>query len=100
MKEALKVIIGGIGMIAFFIAQFGGVALHLFTILTAFEVDGFIGALLALIMPFFAQCWWFFKSWANYGSAFNPYGSWVLAYLGLWACLWVGMGIFALLFND
>lgn len=89
MKNVIGVGLMVISAPLFMAIQFGGVVIHLVTILRAYTVDGFGGALLALVLPFFAEIWWFFKSWNDYGMILNPYGIWIVSYFGAWAGAWV-----------
>ncbi len=68
----------------------GGVALHLFTVLIAFERYGFLSATIAFVMPFIAQMYFVFKTITVTGAWINFYTFWVACYLAAcaaWAVL-------------
>lgn len=72
---------------------FGGIAVHLYTILVAYKIAGFFAAILALAMPLIAQIYWFIKIWINIGSFLNGYSVVILAYI---AVMVVTFGTFGL----
>lgn len=70
--------VGGVLMIGTWIAGF---MLHLYTILFAYKVSGFISAALALAMPFIAQIYWVFSAWRHTGDFINGFSFYVFAYI-------------------
>jgi len=72
--------IGFLGVL-FITMKILGVLIHLFTVLMANEVDGFIGAALAFIFPGVAEVFWFVRVWIITGTVFNPYSIGILAYV-------------------
>lgn len=58
-----------------------GVLIHLFTVLMAYEVSGFIMAAVTLAMPVFAELFWFVRVWIIREEFLNPYTMGILVYL-------------------
>jgi hypothetical protein len=59
----------------------GGVALHLYTVLVAFQFWGFLSAMLALCVPFVAELVCFIVFWWKSGTLFNGYSFYALLFL-------------------
>lgn len=80
----MKFIIGIIESVASFLlftSWVAGIALHLYTILVAYQVSGFFSAFLALIFPVFAELYWLAKSWWTSGEFVNGYSIYVMAFV-------------------
>lgn len=58
-----------------------GLALHLFTVLIAYEWAGFLSAMLAFAMPLLAEIYYVVKTITVTGLWLNFYTEWVLLYL-------------------
>jgi hypothetical protein len=61
-----------------------GVLIHLFTVLMANEVDGFIMAAVTLVTPVVAELFWFVRVWIIRGEFLNPYTMGILAYVSVY----------------
>lgn len=81
--------LSSLGTLMVFGNYVAGVALHLYTILVAFKVSGFIAAGLALVLPFFAEAYWFIAFWWKMGTVLNGYSFYVLLYV-IWFIIGVG----------
>ena len=71
----------GVLGILFLIMNILGVLIHLFTVLMANEVDGFIMAAVTLVLPVVAELFWFVKVWIIRGEFLNPYTMGILVYV-------------------
>ena len=58
-----------------------GISLHLYTILVAYKVSGFISALIALSLPFITQVYWVIKMWHITDHFINGYSFYVFIYI-------------------
>ena len=83
-----NVTIGFVGIL-FLVMEILGVLIHLFTVLMANEVDGFISAAVAFIFPVVAELFWFVRVWMITGSFLNPYSIGILAYVVVFVLLGV-----------
>lgn len=72
----------GIGTLLMAITWFSGICLHLYTVLFAYKVSGFIAALFALILPIIAQIYWVFAAWSKTGDFINGFSFYVFVYAG------------------
>jgi len=70
-----------------------GLVVHVWTILIAFAASGLIGAVITLILPVLAQIYWFIKIWGVAGNVLNWYCMAVLAYIGCWLVVAVGVNM-------
>lgn len=70
-----------IGGIIYVIIWLAGIAIHLYTVLMAFSVKGFIAALFTLCLPVLAEVYWTFVSWQASGAFINMYSVIILAYV-------------------
>lgn len=59
-----------------------GVMLHLYTILIAFKMSGFMAAFIALSLPVLAQIYWFFVAWNKTGEFINGFSFYIILYVG------------------
>lgn len=71
-----------IGSFLLAITWFSGLFLHLYTILFAYKVSGFIAAVIALVMPVLAQIYCVFVAWYKTGEFINWYSFYVFVYIG------------------
>jgi hypothetical protein len=55
------------------IAQFGAAAFHVYTVIIAYEMNGFVGAFLTLLLPGFSQIWYAWHIWGMTGTFWNVY---------------------------
>lgn len=72
-----------------------GLLIHVLTILIAFSVSGIIGAIISLMLPLISQIFWFIKMWSVAGTILNPYCIIILAYIGSWIVIIVGLLVVA-----
>jgi hypothetical protein len=79
------VVVGGLAAIAMFCIWGGGLALHVFTIVIAYQASGLGAAVLSAVFPPFSEAYWFFKMWYETGTFLNGYSVWVLALLVVFA---------------
>lgn len=70
-----------IGSFLLIINWFFGICLHLFTILFAYKMSGFIAAAIVLVMPVIAQIYWVFSAWSKTGEFINGYSFYVFIYI-------------------
>lgn len=63
------------------IMLFLGVFIHLWTFFVALIEGGIISAVASLVMPIFAEVYWFFAIWSTTGTVLNPYSTIVLIFL-------------------
>lgn len=64
------------------ITWLSGICLHLYTILYAFEVSGFIAAAITLVLPLLSQFFWVIRAWTETGDLVNSYSYYVFVYMG------------------
>ena len=93
MKKILLNISAFVYTILIFAIKFGGVALHLYTVLIILGMHGFLWAVLAFCLPIASQIYCFIASIAISGYFLNTYTVWILLYLALWVVLLVIGGI-------
>jgi len=70
-----------------------GLIIHVWTIVIAYTVSGLIGAIVTLIFPVMAQIYWFIKVWGFAGTILNLYCIAILAYVGSFIVLIVGVSM-------
>jgi len=63
--------------------QFGGLALHFWTIVLAVRVSGLLAGFITFMMPVVSEIYWFLRSWKAAGTLRNPYCIAALAYVAL-----------------
>lgn len=66
----------------------GAAALHLYTILVAYQVYGFVAAFLALVAPAISEIALFILLWIKTENFLNGYNFYVIVYL-----LWLAFGL-------
>jgi len=69
MRKTLLIL----GAILYWVTGLGGLAVHLWTILIAFNVSGFIAALLTLVFPVVSQIYWILEAKTLSGTFFTKY---------------------------
>jgi hypothetical protein len=72
----------------------GGLAIHLWAVLTSLGEYGFLGAVISFFMPIVAELFWMYKSTIISDSFLNTYNLLIIA---VFIIKWGGMGIIALL---
>lgn len=91
MKKILISILTIISTICLFTVQFGGVALHLYTVILILAMHGFLFAVLAFCLPIASQIYCFIASIVISGYFLNTYTIWILLYVAAWGAL-LGIG--------
>lgn len=76
------------------IVWFSAAALHLLTIITAYQVSGFFASMVSLLFPILSQAYWVYELWDLTGNIVNGYSFYVFVYL---AYLAVGVTLFWIL---
>lgn len=82
-----------IGGTAYVILSILGLILHVWTIIIAFMIKGFLAALISFVLPVISQIFWFFKIGSNVGYTNNWFCISIMAYVGLWIVAFIGMAI-------
>lgn len=93
LKSIIVGIATGIMAISGFILWFGGALIHLWTIVIAFNVSGFIAAFMTSMLPGVAQVYWLFESFRYSESYLNNYSLAILVYVMLLILIFIGAGI-------
>lgn len=75
-------ILSYLGVALFFIAQIGGVALHLWTAYMAFRTGNFLLTAAVFLLPVFAELYWFVRVWIGTGDFINLYSLACFAIIG------------------
>lgn len=70
-----------------------GLIIHIWTIVIAYNVSGLIGAIVTLIFPVLSQIYWFIKVWSFAGTVLNFYCIAILAYVGGFIVMFVGISM-------
>lgn len=83
MRKILGWITGGFAGISMFVVMFGGVAIHLMTVLVAYQVSGFGSAFLAFMFPVGATIYWIVKLFNMTGHFFSDLAVAVTVYLSM-----------------
>lgn len=78
---------------AYVILSILGVLIHVWTIIIAFMLKGFLAALISFIFPVVSQIYWFFKIGSNVGFTNNWFCISIIAYVGLWLIVFIGGAI-------
>jgi hypothetical protein len=92
IARAIGWLVQSVGAFLMFGTYIGTAALHLYTILIAYQVWGFFAATLALCLPLVAEVFCFIALWVKSGVFLNGYSFYVLLYLAL---LVIGLGLTA-----
>jgi hypothetical protein len=71
----------GLAGLIYLALQLSGLAIHLFTTYLAFQVSGFITALITFMFPPLSQLYWIWAFWDATGIFFNFFTQWVLLYI-------------------
>lgn len=82
IRQVASASIISVGSLLIAITWFAGVCLHLYTILFAYKVSGFIAAAIALLLPVLAQIYWVLAAWYKTDEFINGYSFYVFVYLG------------------
>lgn len=77
------------------IGQIGACLFHVWTIILAYQVSGFVGAALSFFMPVLAEIWWVIVFWRKVG----PLNLYTLAMVAVVAMYVIG-GLLAYLADD
>jgi hypothetical protein len=81
----MRKIIGGallsIGEFIVAASWLSGISLHLYTIIFAYGVSGFLAAFITLIFPVGAQIYWVIATWSKTGDFVNGFSFYVMVYL-------------------
>lgn len=93
MKRIIMNILTFMSSICLLTVQFGGVALHLYTVLLILGMHGFLLAVLAFCLPIASQIYCFIASIVISGYFLNTYTIWILLYIAVWVALLVIGGI-------
>jgi len=70
-----------------------GFLVHVWTVIIAFMIKGFFAALISCVFPVVSQVYWFFKLGSNVGYTNNWFCISIMAYIGLWIVLFIGMAV-------
>ena len=71
-----------IGALLLAMTWLSGICLHLYTILYAFQISGFIAAAITLVLPLLSQIFWVARAWSETGELVNSYSYYVFVYMG------------------
>jgi len=70
-----------------------GVIIHVWTIILAFMIKGFLAAIITFVFPVISQIFWFFKIGSNVGYTNNWFCIAIMVYAGLWVVVFVGVAL-------
>lgn len=82
---ALTIIFGLMGMI-------GSLAVHVYTILIAYKLSGFMAAITSFCFPVGSQIYWFIHIWSETGQFINRFSFPVLQLLGIYVLFALSAG--------
>ncbi len=63
--------------------QFGGLALHFWTIVLALRASGVLAGFITFTLPIVSEIYWFLRTWKATGTLTDPYCAAALAYVAL-----------------
>ena len=89
MKRIIIGILSFMSTICLLTVQFGGIALHLYTVILILLMHGFGFAVLAFCLPVVSQIYCFIASIVISGYFLNTYTIWTLLYIASWVALLV-----------
>lgn len=78
---------------AYMILSVLGVIIHVWTIILAFMIKGFLAAIITFVFPVLSQIFWFFKIGSNVGYTNNWFCIAIMVYAGLWVVVFVGVAL-------
>jgi hypothetical protein len=69
-----------------FVAEFGGVAIHIWTTLIGYHDGGTAGAIATFLLPFLSEAYWFWQAWRRYGLLGSWYSVSIAILVAAWLC--------------
>lgn len=84
-----------LGTITYFTLGVIGILIHLWTVLMAFAVKGFLGAFITFVFPVASQFYWIYYSWRLTGTFFNTFCVAVVSYVIIYGLIIIGFAIFS-----
>jgi hypothetical protein len=71
--SGLSSLLGPLGGMMLFIAQFGIAIFHFYTAILAYQVDGFYSAFVSISLPIISELYWLVRIWHLSGAFWNVY---------------------------
>lgn len=72
-----------------------GIALHLYTVIVVFQVQGTVASFVTFIFPGIAQIYWIYTIWDRYGDFWSVItivtAAYILIWLALFSVLWTSI---------
>lgn len=96
-SNILKNIAGAISAIMYMVWSLGGTAIHLWTVLLAYNVKGFFAALVTFILPVLSAIYWAIYFWDSLHTFWNTY---TMAVAGFGVISLLGLGLMAVVDRD
>jgi len=99
IKAALafvKIILG----LSYIALWLGGIGIHLWTIIIAFEYSGFLSAFITFLLPVLSQIYWGWESYVLSGTFWNNYIIMLLVYVCAWILMFGSAFVASMLGDD
>ena len=93
----LSSIAGALVMVVYMVWSLGGTALHLWTVLLAYNAKGFVAALVTFILPVLSAIYWAIYFWMDLHTFWNTY---TMAVAGFGVISLLGLGLMAVVDRD
>lgn len=95
-SKGISYVATGLGLIGLYVFFVGCAAFHLYTVLVAYDISGFVVAFITSGTPPLSELYWLVSSWRGTGQFVNGYSIYFMLLLGtlLFVILLFGVGAF------